>query len=520
MTKCIDPVTGAKEAPTPQPLALPPPGEVPDAQVTQPEPAKKSRAARALTFVQREFRLVYSADETAYAVDDSTPNPQAWRVISPGFASAIRRLAYRKDPSLILTHEDVKEVTGQLQALAELTGQPSPVWLRVAETPRGIEIDIGDESHARIAVEPGHVEVLTHGSTTLFQRSPNFLPFVVPAKHGDINKLLPYLNLTVRDCWLLIAWITYTLAHPKTASTNYVILVLRGDRGRGKSVMCNIILALLLGPSVIGLQAFPASTIDLAIAIQNSHVAFYDNLRKLSAFQADSLCRSATSASISTRMLHTNGGEYTHKLHGAVVLNGIHSFIDQDDLAQRCISFILQRLGALDRTTEKQLRDNYNRDLPVIFKGVLDLIAAIFAHLPTAKAKHPERMLEFVLWLAAMEKALGLPEGQLQLAYSDNLVGAMQDSLQDNPLAEVVTQFARSHTQQPWSGTPTDLLTQLNAVAGPEFIATGNWPGSAISLSMRLKTLQSKLSGAGVDVVIGKRLRSRRITVQYTGTSS
>ncbi len=96
----------------------------------------------------------------------------------------------------------------------------------------------------------------------------------------------------------------------------------------------------------------------------------------------------------------------------------------------------------------------------------------------------------------------------------------MQDSLQDNPLADAITQFARSHTQQPWSGTPTDLLTQLNAVAGPEFIATGDWPRSVISLSMRLKTLKSKLSGAGVDVVIGKRLKSRRITVQYTGLSS
>ena len=403
--KSISVSTGALVAPTPQLLALPPPGEVPDAPVTQPEPAKKPRAARALTFVQREYRPVFSADGTAYAVDDSTPNPQTWRVNSPGFKSAIRRLAYVKDPTLILTQDDLKEVIGQLLALAELTGDQCPVWLRVAETSRGIEIDIGDESHARIAVEPGHVRVLTHGSPTLFQRNPNFLPFVMPASHGDINKLLPYLNLTAAECWLLIAWITYTLAHPKIPISNFVIMVLLGERGRGKSVMCNIILALLLGPSVIGVQAFPVSPIDLAIAIQNSHVAFYDNVRMFSAFQADSLCRSSTGASISTRMLHTNGEEYTHTLHGAVVLNGIHNFIDQPDLAQRCLSLTLQALDPTKRTTEQQLRDNFNRDLKVIFRGVLDLIAAIFTHLPTVEAKHPERMLEFVLWLAAMEKA-------------------------------------------------------------------------------------------------------------------
>jgi len=284
--------------------------------------------------------------------------------------------------------------------------------------------------------------------------------------------------------------------------------------------MCDLFIAWLIGPSTTGVQAFPASQTDLAIAAQNSHVLMYDNLRKLTPSQSDTLCRAATCAAVSTRKLYSDGEEFTHTLHCAIVLNGIHPFIDQADLAQRCLTLTLLRLNPSDRSTEKELRDKFYRDLPVIFRGILDLIAAVLQHLPTVTAKHPERMLEFVHWLAAMEKALGRPEGELQRAYSDNLVGAMQDSLQDNPLADVVTQFARSHTQQPWSGTPTDLLTQLNAIAGPEFIATGDWPRSAISLSMRLKTLQSKLSGAGVDIVIGKRLRSRRVTVQYTGTSS
>jgi hypothetical protein len=180
----------------------------------------------------------------------------------------------------------------------------------------------------------------------------------------------------------------------------------------------------------------------------------------------------------------------------------------------------LKPLDPAHRTTEKQLRDNFNRDLPVIFKGVLDLIAAILIHLPTVTAKHRERMLEFVFWLAAMEKAMGLPEGQLQLSYSDNLVGAMQDSLQDNPLADAVMQFAQQHIQQPWSGTPAELLGHLNVIAGPQIIASGVWPRNEISLSMRLKKLKSQLSCAGVDVIVGRRARVRQITVQYTGQSS
>jgi len=232
------------------------------------------------------------------------------------------------------------------------------------------------------------------------------------------------------------------------------------------------------------------------------------------------MCRGSTAAAVSTRKLYSEGGEYTHKFHGGVILNGIHPFIDQPDLAQRCLTLTLLQLQPSDRRTEKQLRSNFNRDLPVIFKGVLDLIAAILQHLPTVTVTHPERMLEFVYWLAAMEKAMGFPEGQLQQAYSNNLVGAMQDFLEDDPLADAITQFARQHTQQPWSGTPAVLLVQLNAIAGAQTMVSGDWPRNVISLSMRLKGLKSQLSGAGVEVAAGRRARTRWISVQYTGRSS
>jgi hypothetical protein len=201
-------------------------------------------------------------------------------------------------------------------------------------------------------------------------------------------------------------------------------------------------------------------------------------------------------------------------------MNGIHPFIDQPDLAQRCLTLTLQPLAARDRTTEQQLREDFQRDLPVIFRGVLDLIADILVHLPDVTAMYPERMLEFVHWLAAMEKILDFPEGQLQKSYSDNLIGAMQDSLQDNPLAEAMLQFAQQHTQQPWSGTPADLLLKLGQYVPPQIITTGAWPQNEISLSLRLKNLKSQLSGAGVDVVIGRRSKVRQVSVQYSGRSS
>ena len=506
--------------PETRPLALPAPDQVAEDAGVVETPARKSPVDIAVNLIMQDFDLVYRQDETTYAVDRTTRNPTVYRIGSSGFMSVIQQRAYLKRPGLVLREEHLQHAMGQVSSLAKLKGDVASIWQRVAKTRRGIEIDIGDETQARISVEPGKVAVLTEGSQTLFERNPNFLPFVMPAEEGELNKLLQYLNLTEAEKLLLIAWVSYTLAHPKIPTSNYVFLVLRGDRGSGKSTMSNITLGSLVGPSVTGVQAFPGNAVDLAIAVQNSHVVFYDNLRKLTPTQADNLCRCATGASLSTRMLYTNGGQFIHTLHGALVLNGIHPFIDQADLAQRCLTLTLQTLSASDRTTEQQLRTNFQQDLPVIFRGLLDLIAEILKYLPHVNAMYPERMLEFCNWLAAMEKALDITEGELQRAYSDNLIGAMQDTLQDNPLADAAIQFAQQQGQKSWSGTPRDLLLALGQLVPTQIITTAEWPQNEISLSRRLNQLKSQLSGAGVEVIVGRRSKRRQISVTYTGRSS
>ena len=65
-----------------------------------------------------------------------------------------------------------------------------------------------------------------------------------------------------------------------------------------------------------------------------------------------------------------------------------------------------------------------------------------------------------------------------------------------------------------------DLFVQLKAIAGAETITSGDWPKNVISMSMRLKTLKSQLSAAGVEVAAGRHARTRWISVQYSGRSS
>lgn len=77
-------------------------------------------------------------------------------------------------------------------------------------------IDLGDDSHTHVHITAGKVEVISHGCDSLFYRPAISQPIVMPATVGNLKLLDKYLNMHPTHRMLLIAWISYTLAHPKT----------------------------------------------------------------------------------------------------------------------------------------------------------------------------------------------------------------------------------------------------------------------------------------------------------------
>lgn len=144
-----------------------------------------------------------------------------------------------------------------------------------------------------------------------------------------------------------------------------------------------------------------------------------------------------------------------------MVFNGIHGFIVEPDLVQRCLTLMLKPIDDSNRKSESQIFSDFQNDLPKIFRGILNLISNIFVHLPSVETTNPERMLEFVQWLAAYEKANNVPAGVYQMQYSTVLNDSMQDSLLEDPLAAAVVTVADKSSSGSWSSTPTDLLEEL-----------------------------------------------------------
>jgi hypothetical protein len=462
----------------------------------------------------RKLGLVLGQTGHAYAVMAGSGNPFALPVGSRQLNNIIHELG--RSEGVKHRKGDAKDINSFLQAQAEIAGITKDVFYRVAPISGGIEIDLGDDAHTRARITAGKVEKITRGSEALFYRTQASAPMVMPASVGNVNLLKKYLNMDAISTTLFIAWLSYTLAHPKVSTSKFVILVLQGNQGSGKTSLCNNIILRLIDPSLIGVQVLPGNAKDLAIAAQNAHVLCYDNVREFKQSMSDMLCIAATGGALTGRQLYSDADQHVVRLHVALVLNGLHSFIDQPDLAQRCLPIQLQPLPEDKRKSETELVREFEADAPVILRGLLDLIADVFKHLPTVEVTNPERMIDFVRWLAAMEKAAGISSGIYQPAYSDALNQGQLDSILDNALAATVTEFAQRQACNVWSGTPGELFNKLNELATSSTQRSREWPPNPIALSKRLVPLKASLLTQGITVEI-HRGKHRKITITTEG---
>jgi hypothetical protein len=491
---------------------------VPDAKVA---PAT-SQIARPLTEKRKRFPgnlandLGIILDQTgkAFAVMQDKGNHYVLAVGGRQLNNIIREYALAEAASI--SKAAINDINDNLQAYAEMKGTVTSVWRRVAPVDGGIEIDAGDEAHTRFRISRNNVQILTQGSTTLFHRPQHSKPMVHPSERGDYKLLKKYVNLDPISFTLFIAWLTYTLAHPKVPSSKYVILAVLGGQGTGKSLLSRVIKD-LIDPSTTGVQTLPTNTKDLSIAAQQSHVLCYDNLRQLSPTTADALCIAATGGSMSSRQLYTDADQQVLHLHVALVLNGIHSFIDQPDLAQRCLPLYLEPLDANNRQSETEMLEALKTDMPAIQRGLFDLIAAALPFLSDVKITNPERMIDFCRWLAAMEKANGAPSGVYQGVYSDALNRGQRDALQDSALGAAILDFSE-RIDGIWSGTPAQMLHTLNSFVPRTTHRSREWPDNPIALSKRLQSLQAGLLTQGIKVDFA-RGKERRITIENIGAS-
>lgn len=462
-----------------------------------PQPA--SKVDRHTANAVSKLTIVLNTDGQAYAYVPHKWNWIAFPLRSRRCKAWLRREA--RNNNEYLREDDLKDIIENLYAHAAVDNRRLQIKRRIGTDENGdIEADLGTEDLARAKFKAGKVIISTEGSRTLFQRPDTMLPLPSPAEHGDWRQLLPFLNMTEDDKYLLLGWMTFVLTHPAGTSA-YPILVITGPQGTGKSVLCLAGLRALIDPNAAGIQLFPANVKDLAISARSQYLLIYDNVRALTHTWSDTLCVTSTGGSTGSRRLYTDDEESLLQVHTPVVLNTVHNVVQEPDLASRCLTIRLLPLADDARREESALTRDLISKHPVIFRGLLDLCAQTLEAERDAKVLYPARLMNFSRWLAAMEQVLEMPVGRLQLAYVDNLRDAALETVRENTLAMTVLNFVVRVPDMRWAGTATQLLAVLTPIAPQQIVHRhAEWPQGPNSLSKRLKQLSPLLKSQGIDI--------------------
>ena len=125
--------------------------------------------------------------------------------------------------------------------------------------------------------------------------------------------------------------------------------------------------------------------------------------------------------------------------------------------------------------------------------------------LPRVRLKRLPRMADFALWTTACESAFR-PAGTLETAYSNNRRDAIENMVDADPMAALVSEIMAERPQ--WTGSASDLLQVGTNRSG--------WPKSPRALAGRLRRAQPFLRTLGIEIVFGREGRFGTRTIRIT----
>jgi hypothetical protein len=157
----------------------------------------------------------------------------------------------------------------------------------------------------------------------------------------------------------------------------------------------------------------------------------------------------------------------------------------------------LEPISEERRRPEAELWADFEASRPRILGALLDAVSHGLRQLPKMQLAAYPRMADFAIWASACETALW-PRGTFEAAYNSNRDGVIAGAIDNDPVAAAVRSFMEIRTQ--WEGASTELLAELEAIAGERTIRGKTWPKAPNVLSNRLRRMATFLRKIGIEV--------------------
>lgn len=462
---------------------------------TSKDAGRQSQATKLLKLVQEGFQYFRTPEGEPYATVWVDDHFETHHVRSRPFRVILQQ-RYYDEKRTALGAKSLADALGVIESKALFRGNEHRVSCRVAAGDNGrLYLDLGGPKWDAVEIDQDDWRIVPNPPAK-FYRSRGMLPIAPPRRDPQALKHLRKLynvKPDSNDLELILAFQVAALRPGRPCPP----LVINSEAGSAKTTTCRAIRT-PLDPNEAPVRAQPKDERDLMIAAANAYVLAFDNLSHLPEWLSDSFCRLSTGGGFATRELFSDRDEVLINVQRPVLLNGIEELVTRGDLADRSIVIELPAIPEDRRITEKEYWGRFNQCAPGILAFLLDAAACALRNVGSVRLSRTPRMADFAEWVTAAEPALGWEPGFFVGIYQQNRTDANNVTIEASPVARHLL------TLGGWTGTASELLRRLNAMASEQDRKLKSWPGSAKGLSNALRRLLPNLRAAGVAVAFDR----------------
>jgi hypothetical protein len=407
------------------------------------------------------------------------------------------------------TAEVKKSILSVLEGKACFEGSEIKLHDRVAWHGDEIFYDLTNSKWQIVKIAKDGWEIVDN-PPTIFKRYPHHKEQMTPIKNGDVKLFLNYINVANPEHQLLLLVFLISCFIPDFP---HVMLVVFGAQGSSKSTLSKLA-RFVVDPSLVDVASFPHSQRELIQALAHHYFLFFDNVSHITEEESDTLCKAITGGGHVKRELYENDEDIIYTFMRCIGMNGINLVTTRPDLLERSLLLELERIDPADRKTEKELYQNFAKDLPSILGGIFDVLVKAIKIQPTIKLDAHHRMADWSLWGCAIAEALGYSREEFLKAYQNNITRQSEMLLNENIVATTLFSFVEEKKE--WEGTATELLQELYKKTPLDYFEKQEkyWPKSAASLMRKINELKTYLRQIGVSVTTKMLGFERRIYLQ------
>jgi hypothetical protein len=457
---------------------------------------------------RKDVTLFHDEQKETYIALDISGHREIWPCKSKSMKIYLASKTYEKNKKT-LGQEQTKNNIAVLEGKAHFEGPEIKLQNRTAWHEDSLWYDLTNRNWQAIKITKNKWEIVDR-PPLIFKRYSHNQPQVIPDQYGDVKLFLNYVNITNPEHRLLALVFLVSCFIPDFP---HVMLVIFGAQGSSKSTFSKLT-RLVVDPSMIEVASFPQKQNELIQALAHHNLLFFDNVSHISEEQSDILCKAITGGGHTKRVLFENDEDIIYSFMRCIGINGINLVTTRPDLLERSLLLELERIEPSERKTEKELYENFRKDLPVILGGILDVLVKTLQKQPTIKLDSHHRMADWTLWGCAIAEALGYTKEEFLNAYQNNINKQTETLINENIVATAIITFMEGKNN--WEDTPTKLLQELSTHAFLENIDTTEkyWPKGSNILARRLNELGPYLKQMGLLVTKNTNGLERHIVIK------